>query len=104
MAQVSSIFSQILQLVPRPLFDKAVSQHKGMRHARGFSCWDQFVSMLFCQLGHAHSLREIKEGLQACEGKLIHLGMTQAPSQAGIPGLLQVVHRHFQIYFRVLGN
>ncbi len=31
MAQVSSIFSQILQLVPRPLFDKAVSQHKGMR-------------------------------------------------------------------------
>ena len=37
MAQISSIFSQIIQLVPRPLFDKAVAQHKGMRHARGFS-------------------------------------------------------------------
>ena len=96
MAQVSSIFSQILQLVPRPLFDKAVSQHKGMRHARGFSCWDQFVSMLFCQLGHAHSLREIKEGLQACEGKLIHLGMTQAPSHSTLAYANQ--HRSWEIY------
>ncbi|MFN9300412.1 MAG: DUF4372 domain-containing protein, partial [Acidobacteriota bacterium] len=46
MAQVSSIFSQLLSLVPRRLFDAAVAKHGGMRHARGFSCWDQFVAML----------------------------------------------------------
>jgi len=28
------------------------------------------------QLGHAHSLREITQGLRTCEGKVIHLGMT----------------------------
>src|SRR5437879_4737445 len=39
------------------------------------SCWQQFVSMLFCQLGRAHSLREIEQGLKSCEGKLSHLGM-----------------------------
>ena len=25
--------------------------------AKGFSSWSQFVAMLFCQLGRAHSLR-----------------------------------------------
>ena len=69
MSQVSSIFSQLLHLVPRPLFDKAVGKHNGMRHARGFSRWDQFVSMPFCQLGQAHSVQEIKAGLQDLPGQ-----------------------------------
>jgi hypothetical protein len=47
---------------------------KAERHARGFACWDQFVAMLFAQLGRAHSLREICGGLASCEGKLAHLG------------------------------
>jgi hypothetical protein len=39
------------------------------------------VSMLFCQLGHAFSLREISGGLRSCEGKLKHLGIS-APSHS----------------------
>jgi hypothetical protein len=38
--------------------------------------------MLFCQLGQAHSLREICGGLAACEGKLPHLGPTKAPPRS----------------------
>jgi len=43
-------------VVPRLEFDAAVREHKGERHARGFTCRQQFVAMLFCQLGHAQSL------------------------------------------------
>ncbi|MCD6526035.1 MAG: DUF4372 domain-containing protein [Desulfuromonas sp.] len=28
-----------------------VKETKAERHARGFTCWGQFVAMLFCQLG-----------------------------------------------------
>ena len=35
--------------------------------------------MLFCQLGQAHSLREICGGLAATEGNLKHLGLSAAP-------------------------
>jgi hypothetical protein len=42
------------------------------RHGRGFTCWGQFIAMLFCQLGQAHSLREICGGLALCECKLRH--------------------------------
>ena len=40
------------------------------------------VSMLFCQLAHADSLREICNGLGCCLGKLVHLGITKAPNKS----------------------
>ena len=38
--------------------------------------------MMFCQLGRAHSLREICDGLLSCEGKLYHLGVDGAPKRS----------------------
>lgn len=101
MNRVSSIFSQILQLVPRHLFQRAVREHKGERHARGFTCWDQFVAMLFCQLAQSKSLREISEGLQASEGKLKHLGLRRAPSHSTLSYANE--HRSWQIYESLFG-
>jgi hypothetical protein len=77
-----SMFSQLLQLFPRTEFASLVKKHKAERHARGFSCWTQFVAMLFCQLGRAHSLREICGGLASVEGKLQHLGVGAAPKRS----------------------
>ena len=76
MNRVCSIFSQMLKLIPRTSFQKAVQEHKAERHARGFTCWGQLVAMLFCHLGQARSLREICNGLAASEGKLKHLGIS----------------------------
>jgi hypothetical protein len=82
LTRVSSIFSQILKLIPRFEFESAVRKHDAERHARGFSSWGQFIAMLFCQLGHAKSLREICGGLAASEGKLRHLGLPTAPARS----------------------
>jgi hypothetical protein len=38
--------------------------------------------MLFCQLAHADSLREICNGLGCCLGKLVHLGIAKAPNKS----------------------
>jgi hypothetical protein len=80
--RVCSIFSQLLQLFPRLEFQAAVKEHQAERHARGFTCWGQFVAMLFCQLGQAKSLREICNGLMAIEGKLRHLGVEAPPNRS----------------------
>jgi Domain of unknown function (DUF4372) len=96
MTRVSSIFSQILQLIPRLEFESAVRQHKAERHARGFTCWGQFIAMLFCQLGHAKSLREICGGLAASEGKLRHLGLPAAPSRSTLAYANE--HRPWQLH------
>lgn len=73
-----SMFSQILKLVPRLEFESLVNSTGAQVRSKGFSSWAQFVAMLFCQLGRAHSLREIEGGLKSCEGKLVHLGI-EAP-------------------------
>src|SRR5438128_8251085 len=93
-----SIFSQLLQLFPRIEFQQAVVTTKAERHARGLTCWGQFVAMLFCQLGRAHSLREICGGLASCEGKLAHLGI-ETPSRATLA--YANAHRPWQLFEQV---
>jgi len=52
--------------------------------------------MLFCQLAHAKSLREITEGLQASEGKLRHLGLPEAPARSTLAYANS--HRPWQLF------
>jgi IS4 transposase len=94
--KVCSIFSQILKLFSRGGFEKAVKQHKAERHARGFTSWGQFMAMLFCQVGRAHSLREICGGLACCEGHLKHLGVPVAPKRSTLAYANE--HRPWELY------
>jgi hypothetical protein len=99
MERVSSIFSQILRFFPRTIFDAAVAHHHGEKHAKGMTCWSQFVALLFCHLGAARSLREIIGGLAASEGKLRHLGIDRAPTRSTLAYANE--HRPWQIYQEV---
>jgi hypothetical protein len=96
MYKVCSIFSQVLKLFSRGDFEKAVKEHKAERHARGFTSWGQFMAMLFCQLGRAHSLREICGGLACCEGQLKHLGVPVAPKKSTLAYANE--HRPWELY------
>jgi hypothetical protein len=59
----SSLFSQLLLLVSRPNSRADVKECRAEKAAKGFSCWSQFVAVMFCQLARAKSLREISDGL-----------------------------------------
>jgi hypothetical protein len=52
--------------------------------------------MLFCQLGQAHSLREICGGLATSLGKIVHLGLKKAPSRSTLAYANE--HRPWQLY------
>jgi hypothetical protein len=98
MNRFCSIFSQLLQLFSRTEFQHLVTVTRAERHSKGFTCWGQFVAMLFCQLGRAHTLREITGGLRSCEGKLKHLGIT-APSHSTLAYANE--HRPWELYEQV---
>ncbi len=82
MVRTASLFSQLLEQFPRSEFAKLVQAHGAERDAKGFTCWTQFVAMLFCQVARADSLREICNGLACCLGKLSHLGVGNAPNKS----------------------
>jgi hypothetical protein len=94
-----SLFSQILSLFQRSDFARHVREIKAEYHARGFSSWDQFVAMLFCQLAQARSLREITDGLKSCEGKLKHLGLEVEPKRSTLS--YANAHRPWQLFERL---
>ncbi len=92
----TSLFSQILQILPRNRFLLMAHRCGAERNAKGFSSWDQCVAMLFCQLAQAKSLREISDGLAVTCGKLSHLGMRAAPPKSTLSYANR--HRPWQLY------
>lgn len=53
-----SLFRQELDLIPRREFDEIVLKYDGDKTKQSFDCWVHFVSMIFCQLAQANSLRK----------------------------------------------
>lgn len=82
MVKHASLFSQLIAIIDRKKFHELVYRHNSERFAKKFNSWEHFVSMLFCQLGQAKSLREICGGLACCMGKLKHIGMKTAPNKS----------------------
>jgi len=96
MIQAASLFNQLLQHFPRAEFAALVRKHDAERGAKGFTCWAQLVAMLFCQMAHADSLREICNGLACSLGKLVHLGIGVAPNKSTLAYANQ--HRPAKLY------
>lgn len=83
MVNVSSLFGQIVsEIFTAVNFDNLVALTGAERHAKSFRCKTQLVSMLFSHLAGADSLREIFNGLTCCNGKLLHLGVTNPPNRS----------------------
>lgn len=96
MIKTGSLFTQVLSLVDRNNFSRAVHQWDAEKGAKGFRCWDQFVAMVFCQLAGADSLREICGGLSTAMGKLAHIGLKQAPCRSTLSYANE--HRPWQLF------
>ena len=70
-----TVFTQLIEQVPHKDFQKCVARYDGERYVKNFSCWDQFLSMVFAQLTYRESLRDIEACLDSVGGKLYHMGI-----------------------------
>lgn len=76
------VFAQLLSLVYRYEFDKCVSRYNGDYKVQDFSCWNQFLTMIFGQLTHRESIRDIITCLKAHQYKVYHLGIAKVVSHS----------------------
>jgi len=70
-----SVFSQLLDVLPRYEFHECVRRYRGNYRMRSFSCFDQFLCLAFAQLTYRESLRDIEICLRAVQPKLYHAGI-----------------------------
>lgn len=74
MNQGRTIFSQVMDFVPRHEFQRCVERYHGSYKVQNFSCWDHYLCMAFAQFTYRESLRDIEHCLNAHKSKLFNLG------------------------------
>jgi hypothetical protein len=73
--QGKTVFSQVMDFVPKKKFRQCVDRYGGDYRVRSFRCLDQFLCMAFAQLTYRESLRDIECCLRAFQQKLYHMGI-----------------------------
>jgi hypothetical protein len=75
MSKTSTIFNQLLQILPKQEFASFVMQHNGDKYVKYFSCWQQLIALLYAQTTGKDSLREIETGLMCQQKSWSYLGI-----------------------------
>jgi hypothetical protein len=70
-----SLFSQLIDHLPKHEFRQCVQRYDGNHRVRRFTCWNQLLCMMFAQLSYRESLRDIVACLRSQERRLYHLGI-----------------------------
>lgn len=78
------ILSQILDVIPSAIINAANRKHQSNRYYKRLPLRVHLVSLLYGVFSYCNGLRELCEGLLACEGKLSHLGLDKAPARSTI--------------------
>lgn len=76
------VLSQILDCVPTEVVSAAARKHKSNRYYKRIPTRVHLVSLLYGVFSYCNGLRELCEGMLACEGKLTHLGLDKAPPRS----------------------
>ena len=90
------IFSQIIDHLPMHTFRRCVNRYHGHYKVKHFSCWDQYLCMVFAQLTYRESLRDIQACLRAQQSKLYHIGIRGKVSRNTLANANKV--RDWRIY------
>ncbi len=70
-----TLFAQLIDHLPSHEFRKCVRRYQGDWRVRRFSCWDQFLCLVFAQLSFRESLRDIVACLRSVDRRLYHMGI-----------------------------
>ena len=96
MNQGRTIFAQVISHAPHKAFQRCVKRYPGARRLRSFTCWDQFLCMVFAQLTYRESLRDIEACLGAVPDRLYHMGIRSAVSRSTLADANE--KRNWRIY------
>jgi len=90
------VFSQLLDFLPQKQFDRCVRRYRGNHRTKTFSCFDQYLCMVFAQITYRQSLRGIESCLRVMQPKLYHCGIRGNVSRNTLANANE--HRDWRIY------
>ncbi len=92
-----TVFSQFCAHLPSSSFRRCVARYDAERYVKSFSCWDQFLCMVFAQCTQRESLRDIESALRSLPAtRLYHLGIRSQVSRSTLADANE--HRDWRMY------
>lgn len=70
----TSIFGQLLKPLSRRSVGDIAARHNAGAYDKKFRCWDHLLAMIYAQLAHAQSLRDLETAWNANSHQHYHLG------------------------------
>jgi transposase len=77
----TTIFAQIMNLLPWRRFQTCVARYRGDHKIKTFKCAEHFRVMAFAQLTYRESLRDVEACLRAMGSRLYHMGIRSTVSR-----------------------
>jgi hypothetical protein len=74
------VFAQVTEHLDYYKFRRLVRKYRGDSYVKHFSCWHQFLTLMFGQLSGRESLRDLVTVLNAHQPKCYHLGLGDRPA------------------------
>lgn len=68
------VFSQLVDFLPKRVFDMIVKRYDGDKWVKTYTCWNQLLVMMYGQLVACDSLREVACIVDSIKNKSYHLG------------------------------
>ena len=90
------VFSQLMELISHKSFQTIVKRHNGEYKVKDFSCWKQFLCMVFGQLTHRESISNTLICLEANTDKLYHMGIGKVAAKSTLTKANE--NRSYRIY------
>ena len=78
------VFNQIIQWLPKDVFEWLVKKYNGNAYVKGYSCWNHLLVMIWAQLTSRRSLRDIETSLKAHSDKTYRMGIGKTISRNNI--------------------
>jgi hypothetical protein len=91
-----TVFSQVVSQLPIHHLRQCIARYRGNHKVKHFSCYDQYLCMVFAQLTFRESLRDIEACLRAQKSKLYHMGVRGGISRNTLANANKV--RDWRIY------
>jgi hypothetical protein len=91
-----TLFAQLIDQLPIHEFRKCVARYSGDHRIKTFSCWSQFLCLIFAQLAYRESLRDIVACLRSQSQRLYHMGFRGTVSRSTLADANEV--RDWRIY------
>lgn len=78
------IFTQLCNSLPKTYFDWLVKKYEGNKYVKSFTCWNHLMVMIFAQLTHRESLRDLINSLSPHQSKFNRLGFGKSVTRSNL--------------------